>query len=429
METAKKIAKPKKGKCRFCKAELKHTFVDLGMSPLCEDFLSESEIKEMEAYYPLHAYVCSECFLVQLEEFATPQEIYKEYYYFSSYSDTWLKHSKKYASMAKERYNLNTDSLVVELASNDGYLLQYFMDENIPVLGIEPSPQVARQAIDKGVPTEMKFFGGKTVGPIVEKYGQADLIIGNNVLAHVPNINDFVDSTKRLLKPNGVINMEFPLLLNLIKGNQFDTIYHEHFSYLSFTTVDKIFKSHGLTLFDVDALKTHGGSIRIYARHSENEHIPIESSVYYLKQKEYEKGTTQLGYYRAFEENVRETKRKILDFMIKVKREGKSIVGYGAPGKGNTLLNYCGIGTDFIDYTVDRNEHKHGKYLPGSLIPIYHPQKIKQTKPDYVFILPWNLKNEIMDSLSYISDWGGKFVIPIPELKVYMPEASALQEY
>jgi len=415
------LENPEKGKCRFCGTELKHTFVDLGMSPLCEDFLKEHELKEMEAFYPLHVYVCSECFLVQLEEFVTPQDIYKEYDYFSSYSDSWLEHSKKYVDMITQKLQLDSNSFVVELASNDGYLLQYFKEKNIPTLGVEPSPQVAQHAIDQGIPTEMVFFGRKTVGPLIENYRKADLILGNNVLAHVPDINDFVSGMKTMLRPRGVITMEFPLLLNLMENNQFDTIYHEHFSYLSFLTVDKIFKSHGLTLFDVQELPTHGGSIRIFAKHTENKDMPITSRVTELKEREFRKGITDLDYYRDFAENVKETKRKILETLISLKREGKTIVGYGAPGKGNTLLNYCGIGTDFLDYTVDRNEHKHGKFLPGSLIPIYHPQKIKQTKPDFVFILPWNLKDEIMKSMSYIGQWGGQFLVPIPEMKIFEP--------
>lgn len=395
------------------------------MSPLCESFLQPAETKQMEAFYPLHVYVCPECFLVQLEEFVTPEEIYRDYKYFSSYSDSWLRHARQYVEKVVDRFGFGPQHFVVELASNDGYLLQYFMEKTIPVLGIEPAHSAAQLAIEKGIPTEEWFFGQQTVGPIMARHGKADLIIGNNVLAHVPDINDFVSAMKVLLKPEGIITMEFPHLLRLIEGNQFDTIYHEHFSYLSFTTVERIFSHHGLVLFDVEELTTHGGSIRIYARHQEDSGKNIGDSVRHMLEHERNAGVTRLEYYNRFEENVKETKRKILEFLITAKRKGKSIAGYGAPGKGNTLLNYCGIRTDFIDYTVDRNPHKHGNYLPGTLIPIYHPDKIRETKPDYIFILPWNLEDEIMDALSFVGEWGGKFVVPIPELKVY--EAQVLQ--
>jgi SAM-dependent methyltransferase len=407
------------GKCRFCYTPLEHTFVHLGMSPLCEDFVRPSQLKEKEVFYPLHVYVCSKCFLVQLEEFASPAEIYRDYLYFSSYSDSWLEHSKRYTKKVIDRFDISSDSLVAELASNDGYLLQYFVEKNIPVLGVEPANKVAAQALEKGVRTESKFFGEKTALELMERYGQADLLIGNNVLAHVPDINDFVKGMKLFLKPDGVLTMEFPHLLKLVEGNQFDTIYHEHFSYLSFTTVDKIFAQHGLALFDVEELATHGGSLRIYAKHQENKTHKTSQAVHKLLGRERDAGMCSLNYYGDFAKRVEETKRKILEFLIAAKREGKQVVGYGAPGKGNTLLNYCGIRTDFIDYTVDRNPHKHGNYLPGTLIPICHPEKIKETKPDYVFILPWNLSDEIMYSLGYISEWNGKFVVPIPELMVF----------
>ncbi len=414
---------PLPGTCRFCNTPLKHTFVDLGMSPLCETFLTAAELKEMEAFYPLHVYVCEKCFLVQLEEFVSPEEIYKDYKYFSSYSDSWLRHSKQYVEKVTDRFNLSQESLVVELASNDGYLLQYFGEKHIPVLGIEPASTVARAAISKGIRTEMKFFGNKTVHSIVEQHGKADLLIGNNVLAHVPDINDFVSAMKIMLKPDGVITMEFPHLLRLVEGNQFDTIYHEHFSYLSFTTVERIFAHHGLILFDVEEIPTHGGSIRIYGRHEEYPARVMSPAVSQMREQEKKAGINTIAYYERFDENVKETKRKILEFLITAKRKGKSVVGYGAPGKGNTLLNYCGIRTDFIDYTVDRNPVKHGHFLPGTLIPIHDPEMILKTKPDYVFILPWNLKDEIMDVLDYIGDWGGRFVVPIPELKVYEAQA------
>lgn len=407
------------GKCRFCQTPLEYTFVDLGMSPLCEDFLNADELKKMEGFYPLHVYVCAQCFLVQLEEFVSPAEIYSDYKYFSSYSESWLAHSKKYTENVLQRFSVNTESLVAELASNDGYLLQYFTEKKIPVLGIEPAASAASIAIQKGIRTEMKFFGNETVHSLIDIYGKADLLIGNNVLAHVPDINDFVSAMKLFLKPDGVITMEFPHLLTLVEGNQFDTIYHEHFSYLSFTTVDTIFRHHGLALFDVEEITTHGGSLRIYARHLENESRPVTRNVKELLTREDNAGVRSLQYYESFGRNVEATKRKILRFLIQAKEDGKTIVGYGAPGKGNTLLNYCGIRTDFIDYTVDRNPHKHGRFLPGTLIQIHHPDRIRETRPDYVFILPWNLKNEIMEQLEFISDWGGQFVVPIPELTVY----------
>ena len=389
------------------------------MSPLCEDFLGADGINQMERFYPLHAYVCENCFLVQLEEFVAPAEIYRDYKYFSSYSDTWLKHAGRYTDNMLNRFAIGGTSLVAEVASNDGYLLQYFAGKGIPVLGIEPATQVARRAMEIGVRTEMKFFGKATVQGLIDQYGQADLLIGNNVLAHVPDINDFVSAMKSFLKKDGVITMEFPHLLSLVEGNQFDTIYHEHFSYLSFTTVDQIFKHHGLSIFDVEEFPTHGGSLRIYAQHREHNSKPMTRNVQELLLTELNAGVRSLPYYERFSEHVHALKRRILQFLIKAKEEGKAIVGYGAPGKGNTLLNYCGIRTDFIDYTVDRNPHKHGSFLPGTLIPICHPDKIRETEPDYVFILPWNLKSEIMEQLEYIGDWGGRFVVPIPELKIY----------
>ena len=406
-------------RCRFCKSALEHTFVDLGMSPLCEDFLRPEQLNQMEPFYPLHAYVCSACFLVQLEEYVAPAEIYRDYKYFSSYSDSWLNHASRYVEKMIPRFKLSSNSLVAEVASNDGYLLQYFTAKGIPVLGIEPAKAVAHHAIEKGVRTELKFFGNATVEELITAYGKADLLIGNNVLAHVPDINDFVSAMKLFLKEDGVITMEFPHLLTLVEGNQFDTIYHEHFSYLSFTTVNRIFASHRLSLFDVDEIPTHGGSLRIYAQHQETGRHKRSLKVDELLLAELNAGIHSLAYYRRFSQKVQALKRRILQFLIRAREEGKSVVGYGAPGKGNTLLNYCGIRTDLIDYTVDRNPHKHGTFLPGTLIPVFGPEKIRDTKPDYVFILPWNLKNEIMEQLEYISDWGGQFVVPIPDLRVY----------
>jgi C-methyltransferase C-terminal domain/Putative zinc binding domain/Methyltransferase domain len=405
--------------CRFCGTPLKHTLVDLGMSPLCESFLSVEQHNQMEPFYPLHVYVCDNCYLVQLEQYVSPDHIFTEYAYFSSYAVTWLQHAKAYTDLMVERFHLNGESHVVEVASNDGYLLQYFVEKNIPCLGIEPAANVAKVAIEKGVPTQVVFFGLESARRLLAEGKQADLLLGNNVLAQVPDINDFVAGMKILLKPEGVITMEFPHLMRLMEENQFDTIYHEHFSYFSWIATEKIFAAHGLTLFDVEELPTHGGSLRIYARHSEDNSKPISDRAIALKQRELDYGFTKMETYRNFAAQVEETKRKLLEFLIKVKREGKTVVGYGAPGKGNTLLNYCGIRTDFLDYTVDRNPYKHGKFLPGTHIPIYSPDKIAQTKPDYVLILPWNFKDEIMQQMAFIRDWGGQFLVPIPEVTVY----------
>ena len=373
----------------------------------------------MEPFFPLHAFVCTNCFLVQLDEFVSPDEIFSDdYAYFSSYSTSWLAHAKKYTDKMQEMLSLGKDNLVVELASNDGYLLQYFVEKNVPVLGIEPTANTAAAAREKGVRTEGKFFGVETAKEMSAKYGKADLLLGNNVLAHVPDINDFVGGMKIMLAEGGVITMEFPHLQRLMEENQFDTIYHEHFSYLSFTTVEKIFDHHGITLFDVEELPTHGGSIRIFGRHKNDESKPLTARAIEMHAREIEMGFQDLGFYADFEERVKETKRKILEFLIEAKREGKQIVGYGAPGKGNTLLNYCGIRTDFLDYTVDRNPHKQGNFLPGTRIPIYDPEKINETKPDYIFILPWNLKTEIINQMSFVREWGCKFVVPIPELTI-----------
>jgi SAM-dependent methyltransferase len=372
----------------------------------------------MEPFYPLHAYVCDNCFLVQLPEFESPQHIFGNYAYFSSYSDTWLTHAKEYTRSQIARFGYGPSHQVIEIASNDGYLLQYFKNENIPVLGIEPAANVAEVAIRQGIPTRIEFFGVETANRLRDENLSADLLLGNNVLAHVPDINDFVAGMKVVLRKTGVITVEFPHLLKLISERQFDTIYHEHFSYLSFSTVEKIFAAHGLTVFDVEQLPTHGGSLRIFARHAEDAHEPVTTRVSDLRNLENEAGLGNVETYRAFAEQVRETKRNLLDFLISAKREGKRISGYGAPAKGNTLLNYCGIRQDFIDYTVDRSPHKQGHYLPGTRIPVYSPSKIRETKPDYVLILPWNLQNEIVGQMSYIHEWGGKFVVPIPEVQV-----------
>jgi SAM-dependent methyltransferase len=404
--------------CRFCGINLRHTFVDLGMSPLANTYVTSAQLYQMELFYPLHVYVCECCFLVQLEEFASPEYIFSDYAYFASYSDSWLRHAQLYVEMAMARFGLTPHSQVVEIASNDGYLLQYFVAKDIPVLGIEPAANVAATAVQKGIPTRVEFFGADMARRLVGEGLQADLVVGNNILAHVPKLNDFVRGLKVLLKPHGVITLEFPHLLCLMAENQFDTIYHEHFSYFSFTTVEKIFAAHGLTLFDVEDLPTHGGSLRIYARHTEDADNALAPRVMEVKAKEEVAGLTRLDGYLAYTERVRETKRKLLAFLIAAKDEGKRIAGYGAAAKGNTLLNYCGIRLDFIDYTVDRSPHKQGRFLPGTHIPIYHPDKIRETRPDYLLILPWNLVDEITEQMGYIHDWGGQFVVPIPEVRV-----------
>ncbi len=405
--------------CRFCGTRLEHTFVDLGTSPLCQRHVTPARFNHAESLYPLHVYVCHECFLVQLPQYVAREEIFDgDYAYFSSFSDTWLKHAQDYTEKMTNRFGLGKQSRVVEVASNDGYLLQYFVQKGIPALGIEPTANTAAAAEKKGVKSLVKFFGKETAREVRRDFGPVDLLLGNNVLAHVPDINDFVGGMKILLADKGVVTMEFPVLSKLIENNYFDTIYHEHFSYLSFTTVERIFAHHGMTLFDVDQLSTHGGSIRIYAKHTEDTSKPISENVHAIKAKEKAAGHFDLQYYADFDQRVRETKRKILSFLIQAKRDGKSVAAYGAPGKGNTLLNYCGIRSDFIDYTVDRNPHKQGNFLPGTRIPILSPDEITRTKPDYLFILVWNLKDEVMKQMNPIRAWGGQFVVPLPELQV-----------
>lgn len=405
--------------CLFCGAPLRKTFVDLGMHPLCESYVSEEKLNRMEPFYPLHVYVCEKCFLVQLHEYVSPAEIFTEYAYFSSYADSWVQHAKRYTEMIIGRLGLTEKSFVVELASNDGYLLQHFVAEGIPVLGVEPAVNVAEAAREKNVPSLVKFFGLNTANEVVAERGKADLVLGNNVLAQVPDINDFVGGIKLLLASRGVVTIEFPHLMRLMHENQFDTIYHEHFFYFSLMSAERVFAAHGLALFDVEELPTHGGSLRIYGRHADDETQPVTERYWELMRREKEVGFDRVETYALFGEQVKETKRKLLEFLIEAKRKGKTIAGYGAPGKGNTLLNYCGIRQDFIDFTVDRNTYKQGKYLPGTRIPIFAPEKIRETKPDYVLILPWNFKDEIMDQVSYIREWGGQFVVPIPEVRVY----------
>ena len=404
--------------CRFCGNILTHTVVDLGMSPLCESFVPEDKLDEMEPFYPLHVKVCRECYLVQLGQYVSPTDIFSEYAYFSSFSDSWLQHASDYADMIVERFGLDAASFVVELASNDGYLLKNFVAKNIPCLGVEPAVNVAKVADQIGVPTLVEFFGVKTAQQMKADGRSADLIIGNNVLAQVPDLNDFVEGMKILLKPEGVVSIEFPHLMCLMERCEYDTIYHEHFCYFSWLTVERVFAAHGLRLFDVEELSTHGGSLRIYACHENAAGKTTSRRAVELLERELAAGFGRMETYADFDEKVKESKRALLSFLIQARREGKTVVGYGAPGKGNTLLNYCGIRKDFLDFTVDRSPYKHGKALPGTHIPIYPVEKIDEVCPDYVLILPWNLKEEIMKQMTHIRSWGGKFVIPVPTTTV-----------
>ena len=407
--------------CRLCGAELEHTFVDLGMSPLCESYLAAGQLDAMEPYFPLRVLVCGRCFLVQLGEYVTPEHIFREYAYFSSYSTTWVAHAKAYCEMIAPRLGLGPDSLVVELASNDGYLLRHFLPLGIPVLGIEPAANVARVAIDSGIATRVDFFGVELADALVADGRQADLIIGNNVLAQVPDLNDFVAGMTRLLAPEGVITLEFPHLERLMAENQFDTIYHEHFSYFSLITIERLALRHGLRLIDVDELSTHGGSLRVYLAHAGST-WPTARSISDLLARERSQGFGDVATYASFAERVTRTKRSLLSFLIAAKDAGKVICGYGAPGKGNTLLNYCGIGTDFLEFTVDRNPYKHGRFTPGMHVPIHPVDAIDELEPDYVLILPWNLKDEIIQQMRHVGAWGGKFIVPIPDLTVIDPK-------
>lgn len=406
--------------CRLCKSPLTATFVDLGVSPLCESFLSAAALDQMEPYYPLHVRVCEHCFLVQLEEFVSPEHIFREYAYFSSYSTSWVEHARAFCLMIKDRLKLGRHSLAVELASNDGYLLQHFAGLGVPVLGIEPAANVAEAARSRGVPTLVEFFGLALADKLVSEGKQADLIIGNNVLAQVPDLNDFVAGIKRLLAPDGIVTLEFPHLERLIAENQFDTIYHEHFSYFSLVTIAQLARRHDLKIVDVEKLKTHGGSLRVYLAHEASTTEP-SASVYELLEFEEANGFSKIETYTHFAKRVYGTKRNLLSFLIAAKEQGKRVCGYGAPGKGNTLLNYCGIGPDFIDFTVDRNPYKHGRFTPGMRVPILPVEAIDDAKPDYLLILPWNLKDEIVVQMSHVGAWGCQFVVPIPEVEVIAP--------
>lgn len=405
--------------CRFCGTGLQRTFVDLGLSPLCETYPAPSDLNHGETYYPLHVYVCENCWLVQLEEYETPEHIFGDYPYFSSFSDSWLEHCERYCEDMKARFGLGKQSFVVEVASNDGYLLQYFVKRDVPVLGIEPAGNVAKVAVEKGVPTLVRFFGAELAKELAGDGRCADLVVGNNVLAQVPDLNDFVEGLKIIMKPEGVLTLEFPHLLQLIRLNEFDTIYHEHFSYFSLLSTIKIMAAHGLKVFDVEELKSHGGSLRVYACRSDSKTHPVELNVSRVLADEARARLDRIDGYETFAGRVRTTKIALVDFLLTAAKQGKKVAGYGAPGKSATLLHYCGIGKDLIEYTVDRSPHKQGRFLPGSHIPIYHPDRIPQTKPDYVVILPWNLKDEIMQQLQFIREWGGRFVVPIPKVAVY----------
>lgn len=405
--------------CRFCKQPLSVEFIDLVNSPASNSFLTEEQLNEPETYYPLKVYVCDQCFLVQVDEYKKSDAIFNNSYaYFSSYSTSWLQHSKRYADNMVERLGLTNKSQVIELASNDGYLLQYFMPHNVPVLGIEPTKNTAEVAILKGIPCITDFFGVRLANELLSKNKKADLLIGNNVLAHVPDINDFVGGQKIVLKDTGVITMEFPHVMQLIENTQFDTIYHEHFSYLSFHFVVQLYKAHGLEVFDVQELPTHGGSLRIFAKHIQDTSKEVTPAVAALLEKENKAGLNNIEYYKGFQQKAEQVKMDLLLFLVNEKKAGKSVAAYGAAAKGNTLLNYCGVKKDLVKFVVDANPAKQNKFLPASHIPVVNEAELKVSKPDYVIILPWNLREEISEQLAYIKDWGGKFVIPIPHLEI-----------
>jgi hypothetical protein len=415
-----KSAEPRHPQCRVCHAPLKTSFIDLGMSPLCESYLTAEQLDQMEPYFPLHALVCGDCFLVQLQEYVKPEHIFTEYAYFSSYSTSWVEHARRYCEMIKTRLHLGPKSQVFEIASNDGYLLQHFLRLGVPVTGIEPAANVAEAARQKNIPTLVEFFGLTLAQHLVSEGRRADLIIGNNVLAQVPDLNDFTAGMTHLLAANGVITLEFPHLEQLINQNQFDTIYHEHFSYFSLVALNRVANRHGLKVIEVEQLSTHGGSLRVYLRHANAAHA-ISPTVDALLTHERNIGFEDIASYTRFSNRVQQTKRQLLCYLIQCKEQGAKLCGYGAPGKGNTLLNYCGIGTDFLDFTVDRNAYKHGRYTPGMHIPIYPVSAIDKARPDYLLILPWNLRDEIIMQMRHVADWGCKFIVPIPNVRVIDP--------
>jgi len=404
--------------CRLCGAGLQHTFCDLGMSPLANAYLDATQLNGREPFYPLHAWVCDQCLLVQLEEFAAPEIIFTDYAYFSSYSDTWLQHTERFVGIVSSRFGIGTASRVVEIASNDGYLLQYFRQRGVPVLGIEPAANVARAAEEKGIPTRAEFFGAQCAARLASEGMRADLIVANNVLAHVPSANDFVEGIRVLLAAQGVATFEFPHLLRLMLENQFDTIYHEHFSYFSLLAAQRLFGRHALRIFDVEELPTHGGSLRLYVCHAGEAKHASMSAVDKVLADERRERLDSLGAYTAFQEQVRATKRGLVEFLTGAKSTGKRIAAYGAAAKGNTLLNYCGIRGDTVDFVADRSPHKQGRYLPGTHIPIVHPERVREARPDYLLILPWNIKDEVMQQNAFVREWGGRFVVPIPQVAV-----------
>lgn len=408
--------------CRFCAAPLSHEVVDLGMSPPCESFLPADALDAAELFHPLRVLVCDQCWLVQLREYVAAEEIFgREYAYFSSYATSWVEHARQYCVAMRERFGLGADSLVVELASNDGYLLKHFLPMGVPVLGIEPAPNVAQKAIEIGVPTRIRFFGRALAEEMVAAGESADLVAGNNVLAQVPDLNDFVGGMARLLKPTGVATLEFPHLATTLEGHQFDQFYHEHYSYFSLHTLERIGSAHGLLLFDVEQLPTHGGSLRVFLRRKDGSGPAVSQRVHDLRARELAGGYADLALYQSFGRRVAATKRHLLTFLIAAKDDGKRVVGYGAPGKGNTLLNFCGIRTDLIDFLVDRNPFKHGRFTPGTHIPIHAVERVFEAKPDYLLILPWNLTDEITKQMHGIAEWGGQFVVPIPDVRVINP--------
>ncbi len=401
--------------CRLCGAPLRVTFADLGLSPIANEYVKDVDAEER--FYPLHAFVCESCLMVQLGTIVDAEVIFPpEYAYFSSYSDSWVEHARRYVEMMSERFGYGAGHKVIEVASNDGYLLQFFVERGVPVLGVEPTASTAASAEERGVPSLVEFFGSELATRLVDEGHSADLVIGNNVLAHVPPVHDFVEGLRIVLKPGGVVTMEFPHLLRLIEEREFDTIYHEHYSYWSLLVVERLFSEHGLALFDVEELRSHGGSLRIFARHA-GEGAGGEA-VEELKQRERAAGLDRIETYQAFGESVRAAKRDLLEFLLQAKREGKSVAAYGAAAKGTTLLNYCGIRSDFVDYVVDRNPHKQGTYLPGVRLPIHAPDHVAETKPDYLLILPWNLAEEISGQMAHIREWGGRFVVPIPQVRL-----------
>jgi len=404
--------------CHLCGEPLRETFADLGMSPLSNCYLAVDQLGSMEAFYPLHAYVCTTCLLVQVPAIEAPQRLFSDYAYFSSFSDSWLGHARRFCVESAKRFGLGPGSLVLEVASNDGYLLQYFREAGVPVLGIEPAANVARAAQDKGIPTLVRFMGRSLGEELAADKKKADLVVANNVLAHVPDLDDFTAGLASVLKPQGTLSLEFPHLLRLIRERQFDTIYHEHFSYLSLEVATRVLARHGLVVFDVEELATHGGSLRVYAGHAATAASRATSNPARIIEDEIQSGLRRLETYRSFSDQVQAVKRDLLRFLIDAREQGKQVAGYGAPAKGNTLLNYCGVRTDLLAYTVDRNPHKQGRFLPGTRIPIHAPGRIAETRPDYVLILPWNLREEIVGQMAGIRKWGGKFVVPIPRVEV-----------